>query len=279
MGGDSHLIVRGGAATPVGAVRAAGRLRAGVGLPERPLRILDGFAVVYLLAGSGRYSDADGHRAALGAGDLLTLFPGIGHTYGPAPGETWSELYVLFDGPVFDLWRSAGLLDPARPVRHLEPVDRWADAFERVFLGMHGTGGGAALSTVCALLSVLADVTATPEPAGDPEDRRWLSEATALLDTDPRREEPLERVATRLSMSYDGFRKRFRRLAGVSPARYRALRSIDRACELLARGDLTGRQIAAALGYADEFHFSHRFRQVTGTTPTRFRASLPPRPE
>lgn len=277
MAGDSHLIVRGGAATPVGAVRAAGRLHASGGLPEWPLRILDGYAVVYLLAGSGGYSDVTGNRATLAAGDLLMLFPGIGHTYGPGPGRSWSELYLLFDGPVFDLWRSRGLLDPARPVRHLEPVDRWAAAFERVFLGMHRTGTGAALSTVCTLLSVLAETGAAPEPAGDPDDRRWLAEATALLDTDLRREEPLERVAARLSMSYDGFRKRFRRLAGVSPARYRMQRSIDRACELLAQGEMTGRQIAATLGFGDEFHFSHRFRQITGTTPTRFRASLPPR--
>jgi AraC-like DNA-binding protein len=274
----SQLVVRATATTPVGAVRAAGRLRASRGLPASPLRVLDSYAAVYLLAGSGRYADANGTRTALAPGDLLLLFPGLGHTYGPQPGQTWSELYLLFDGPVFDLWRSAGLLDPARPVRRLAPVDRWAAAFERVFVDLQRTGSGAALSTVCALLSVLADAEPTAPREDAQADHWWLSRASALLDADVRREQPLEAIAARLSMSYDGFRKRFRRLAGVSPARYRTQRCIDRACELLAEGELTGRQIAAALGFNDEFHFSRRFRQLTGTTPSQFRSALPPLP-
>lgn len=274
----SQLVVRATATTPVGAVRAAGRLRASRGLPASPLRVLDSYAAVYLLAGSGRYADANGTRTALAPGDLLLLFPGLGHAYGPQPGQTWSELYLLFDGPVFDLWRSAGLLDPARPTRRLAPVDRWAAAFERVFVELQRTGSGAALSTVCALLTVLADAEPTAPPEDAQADHWWLSRASALLDADIRREQPLEAIAARLSMSYDGFRKRFRRLAGVAPARYRTQRSIDRACELLAEGELTGRQIAAALGFNDEFHFSRRFRQLTGSTPSQFRSALPPLP-
>lgn len=256
----------------------AGHPGSGRGMPKSPLRILGSYAVVYLLAGAGHYADANGVEAMLGPGDLLLIFPDLAHTYGPSENQAWSELYLVFDGPVFDLWRTTGVLDSSQPVRHLEPIDYWARAFEKVAVDLHLPGVGPALSNVCTVLSILAEALTTPEKINDPDDRQWLASATALLDADTRREKSLESIASQLAISYDGFRKRFRRLAGVSPARYRSQRSIDRACELIAQGDLTNRQIAAALGYCDEFHFSHRFRQITGKTPHQFRSALPVEP-
>lgn len=240
------------------------------------MRILATHAVVYLLAGEGRFEDAHGTRAHVGAGDLLMLFPGIGHSYGPTAGGPWSELYVIFDGPVFDLWQRQGLLDPRRPLRHLEPVDTWSATFGDV-LGVGGRSGpGPGLVDVCRWQSVLAAaLTALDGRPVDSPDTRWLARATALLDADVRRQASLPRLAAELGMSYDGFRKRFRRLAGVSPARHRGARAIERACELMAGGRFTDREIAGLLGYCDEFEFSHRFRSLTGSSPRQFRATLP----
>jgi AraC-like DNA-binding protein len=239
------------------------------------MRVLDGYAVVYLLSGQGRYSDAHGTEAALVPGDLLLVVPGLGHTYGPPPDQRWSELYVMFDGPVFDLWLHAGLLDPHQPVRHLEPIDRWAREIDTITLALRRADPGHALDNVCRLLSLLAVANRSTATALASDDSTWLARAVAMLEADVTRELALPGMAAQLAISYDGFRKRFRRLAGISPARYRSLRSIDRACELIAEGELTNREIAAELGYGDEAHFSHRFLQVTGTTPSRFRSSLP----
>lgn len=50
-------------------------------------------------------------------------------------------------------------------------------------------------------------------------------------------------------MSYEGFCKRFTKLLGTSPGRYRAARVMDRARELMQEGLLTDKQIAQlALG-------------------------------
>lgn len=260
----------------LGRVSMVGHQRHSAGLPERPLRVLAGYAVVYLMAGEGRFEDAHGTRTYVGAGDLLMMFPGVGHSYGPTAGGLWSEVYVVFDGPVFDLWQRQGLLDPRRPVRHLEPVDTWASAFGEVLGSAGRSGPGPGLVDVCRWQSALAAaLTAADAPATGSPDTRWLARATALLDADTRREAPLPRLAAELGMSYDGFRKRFRRLAGVSPGRHRSARAVERACELMAAGGLTDREIAARLGYCDEFDFSHRFRSLTGSSPRQFRTTLP----
>lgn len=285
MATESVLWVRPGSpARPsgLGSVQLAGHIRDSAGVPAPPQRDLGAYAVVYLLAGGGYFADDRGLSVRVEPGDLLLLFPGVAHAYGPAAGDTWSEIYLVFDGPVFDLWLRSGVIDPARPVWHLEPIDEWAQAFDRV-LAPVGAGtdmdAGAALTQVCRLQAVLAEALAAAQPSDRQagEDRQWLARATALLAADTRREADLADVAAALGFSYDGFRKRFRRLAGVSPARYRAVRSIDRARELIATTGWSDRQIAAELGFCDEFHFSHRFKQLTGQTPRRFRASLPRR--
>lgn len=277
MTADSRIWVRNARATSLGGVVLAGHLRASAGLPRRPMRVLGSYAVVYLLDGGGRFADGTGFTTTVAAGDLLVLFPDIPHSYGPGDTDHWSELYIVFDGPVFDLWRNAGLLDPARPVRHLEPIDHWATAWTEILSPHPQPGPRTSLAEICRLQTVLAEALAgpdQPDPARS-DDQRWLARATALLEADTRREVPLEEIAARLGYSYHGFRKRFRRLVGMSPAKYRGIRSIDRACELMADGTRSDRDIASELGYCDEFHFSHRFKEITGRTPRQFRAALP----
>ena len=75
-------------------------------------------------------------------------------------------------------------------------------------------------------------------------------------------------------MGYETFRKKFSRLEGVAPAKYRMRRLIDRACELMHEPELTNKQIAFKLGFANEFYFSRRFKQITGASPRTFRQRL-----
>lgn len=76
------------------------------------MRVLGSYALVYVVGGGGEYSDARGTRRQVSEGDLIWVFPDIPHAYGPARGGRWDEIYLVFDGPVFDLWRQRGLLDP-----------------------------------------------------------------------------------------------------------------------------------------------------------------------
>jgi AraC-like DNA-binding protein len=245
---------------------------------KKPFRRFGSFAIVYLLAGSGRYEDESGAECDLRAGDLIIVKPQLGHRYGPDSCTEWVERYVVFEGPVFDLWESSGWFDMQPPVIRLEPVHAWNAAIDHV-LGER-LGAVSPLEQVCRLQGLLArilDSRLVMQTLSN-EDREWLSAACSLLDTgDPAMGSTLDLpdVAANLSLSYDGFRKRFRRLSGVSPARYRTLQRIDRARRLVQQGILTNREIAETLGFCDEQHFSRRFKQVTGKSPRGFRRSLP----
>ncbi len=271
-----HMQVRPAPTTGLGAITMCGFQSSSRGLMSRPLRVFGRYAVVYLVSGSGVYEDERGCNQSIRPGDLIFVFPELGHRYGPGPSESWSEFYLVFEGPVFDLWRQQGLLDPARPVLHAEPVDHWLRALENVVGGTRLLEAAPPLLEVCRLQQVLAELhSGATQPMTDPAEQRWAARACALLEAELSKPLVLEQVAGQLGLPADSFRKRFTRRLGVTPGRYRAQRVMERACLLMQQGRLTDKQIARELGFCDEFHFSRRFKQLMGASPRVFRRQLP----
>ena len=263
--------------SPLGSISLSGYNRNSRGIPRRPLRVLGSYALVFVVDGSAIYEDANGLELELATGDMLVVFPEIPHTYYVEGEGRWTELYFVFEGPVFDLWRSSGLLNPSKPIVHLDPLDYWLERFESILGAPHQPGIAPSLLEVCRLQLVLSEALVGIGHGGNQQSEEgvWLSRACSLLDLGIESEIDLQQVAHSLSMSYDGFRKRFRRLTQLSPAKYRSIRGVEIACELIQEGNLTNRQIADQLGFCDEFYFSRRFKQITGYSPTEWRDRLP----
>lgn len=236
-------------------------------------RLFGTYAIVYVLDGAGAYDDAAGYACDIRPGDLILIFPELAHRYGPDPdrGQVWSEFYIVFEGPVFRTWEAARLLNPDQPVLHLQPVATWRARMAAVLDPMPPVSATASLAEVCRMLQLLADMLA--HAAGMPSrgDSAWLDQARQALDL---HDDP-HLAAERMCCSYATFRRRFTRLAGLSPTRYIAQRRIEQACDLMHRTDLNDKQIAHHLGFCDEFHFSRRFKQIVGVPPSAYRASLP----
>ncbi len=260
----------------IGRISHAGMIAGSRGIPESNMRILGSYAAVYTHDGTGFYADANGLKRNISSGDLIIVFPDIPHSYGPAEGKTWNEFFLVFQGPVFDLWREAGLLDPSSPIIHLEPVHHWLRRFESVLGGQREAGWAPPLLEVCRLQQVLGEaLMGGTRGSVRQEDVRWASRACVLIEEQLAPSLRIEDVAQRMNTSYGSFRKRFTRIVGMPPSRYRTTRLIDRACELIQQSDMTNDQIAITLGFCDAFHFSHRFKQVTGFSPRQYRRALP----
>lgn len=274
---DIRIIAQSLAGCALGQVRRAAYITNSRGLRPDSMRVLGCFGLVYVLNGDGHYRDANGVDQAIGAGDLMLLFPDIGHTYGPAKEATWSEFYILFDGPAFDLWRQTGLLDPAKPVAHLEPVSYWQRRLGAAVEAPRTPEGVHPVVAVARFQQLLADIFVhlTESRLGGDE-KEWLTRACDLLDRPTAAEDvDWEKIATQLHMSYENFRKRFTRLAGMPPSQYRTRRVMERASELMHRSHMTLREVADECGFCNEFHFSRRFKQIVGMSPKEFRRQLP----
>ncbi len=279
------LILPGEVRTPLGAFLLSGDISGGTGTAPttRAWRVYGSYAVMYIISGTGEYRDADGKRERLVAGSVVTVFPEQPHWYGPAKGKTWDEIYLTFEGAQFDLWRSAGLLDASRPVAHMGAA--WENRF-RAFVDDLATPNrtyperlrhfhefGDLLAT---LMPHHVSVPAVnPTGTGLPAPADWLVHARALLTSASAESMELEKIARSLNLSYETFRKRFQRDTGISPAQFRLQQRVESAKRLLTYSpQMTNRQVAASLGFSDEYHFSKRFTEIAGMTPRAFRRSV-----
>ena len=244
------------------------------------MRVLGSFALVYLTEGGGRYQMRGQAPRTCRAGDLLVVFPEIPHAYGPEAGGHWSEIYVVFEGAVFDLWRRLGILSPERSLLRLLPVRRHARSFREIATKRGGDDPARQLARICKLQCLLAlALTKHPGTKGGPGDGSWPTWMAAVVEQmESDREASVETIARAAGLSYESFRKKFRAVTGVSPARYRNRLVIDRAQKMIYEERLSNKELADRLGFCDDFHFSRRFRETTGRTPGEFRRSLPKGP-
>ena len=263
----SRLALQTATTSPLGQVTLAGFIRHGAGISLQRPRTLGKYALVYLLEGSGSMKLGAQPIVRCQPGDMITVFPDLPQAYAPGPGETWSEFYVVFSGPVFDLWRHLGLLQPMRPIQRLPHFRRWLPQLEAVTEpGLPDTPEGM-LRRVGRLQKFLSDIAEKAEP--EPQRLPWLDQATRLLLASPP-----PAVARTLGLSYETFRKEFARETGQPPARFRLHRLIEQALLLITERNLSNKQLAETLGFYDEFHFSRHFRQITGQSPRDFRQKI-----
>ena len=272
-----HRLITSPVQTEVGSILLAGLHLFGHGVNRTgKARVFDGAALVLVTRGEGVYKDAKGRKAPVKRGDVILVFPGSPHWYGPQKEQIWDEIYVAFDGPLFAPWYTSGLLDPEHPIRHLgEQIDAksswlllWIEQFAEL------KSKTKQIQAMTSLVQFLSEV-ALGEGNVQKQNDDWLSRAKGLLSYDLKGNIDLERVAKDLGSSYEAFRKRFQSHANQSPMRFRNERKVEAAKQMIRYSpQVSNREVAEALGFSDEFHFSKRFRQIAGVTPNEFRTSV-----
>ena len=262
--------------TPLGAVTQVGGLRKRTIEMDRPYRVFGRYALVYMFGSSGIYIDAVHGQRAVRAGDMICVFPDLPHLYGPGDGGDWLEYFLVFEGPVFDLWQQQGLLNPSQPVLHVEPVDYWLGQMQRVAeLNPTGSGDGeSALMRVMRLQQLLAELLVATGRAPQGLEQRWLTHARAWLEKPSGRSLRISTLASELHMSDATFRRRFTEAIGMSPQQYRDRALVEEAQRHMMHGGLTDREIAYQLGFDDPAYFSRRFKQLAGRSPSAYRREL-----
>lgn len=80
-----------------------------------------------------------------------------------------------------------------------------------------------------------------------------------------------EYLSQRIHKDYSTLSKLFSEVRGITIERFAILHRIEYAKELLRYSQQTSSEIAYALGYSSQAHFSAQFKQVTGMTPKEFR--------
>jgi len=266
---ESTFFVRNLSVSPIGGIRIACFVKNGAGVLT-PRRVLPHFTLVYVLRGGGSYEDETGMEFEVEPGDAILVMPGVEHWYGPPAGDRWDELYLVFEGSVFDLWRREGCFDPANPVVSLHPSDYWLDRIKQAIGESNNGDPVKMMSEAMRMQGLLMDIqhAARDDIEADIE---WLEDAKSAL----MKENDVRTAAAAIGVAYELFRKKFRKLSGMAPGKYRTAIMMERACDLLSDKKYTLREVADALGYCDEYHFSKQFSKTVGWSPREYRARMP----
>lgn len=236
------------------------------GMPR--FRYLKRFALVLITRGEGIYEDEQKRTRSVTAGDWIMVLPELGHSYRPWESGGWDEIYVMFEGPVFDAWHASGLLGTEHVTGRIEEPAEWIAQFMEWLVQAETSP----LEKVCAFQTLLAKAleSTITLSGGDGSGPSWFSEACRLL-SQPRATGPM--VAETLGIPYETFRRSFQEHGGQSPHRYHRRQLINTAARMLDTTDLKAAEVARTLGFCDEAYFSRTFKKITGRSPRAYRAT------
>lgn len=235
-------------------------------------RVLGEHALVYVTHGHGEFESIPTGRLDLNAGDAVVLFPGVWHRYRPRVDSGWGIYWVHFSGPIARELVQRRLLSPPHAVIRCGLDDMLVEAFRGLLDAIRNDRAGAGPLATAKTMELLARVTAATRPSQTPSRlKQIVRRARLLLEEQPGAMPVIDDMIQGFDVSRAHFFRAFRRETGQTPYSYHLQLCIRRAGDMLRNSDLSVKDIAAALGFQNPYHFSKLFKKKTGISPRPYR--------
>ena len=236
-------------------------------------RILDGFALVYISSGRGKFESKPDFSAHLEPGHAFLLFPKTWHRYAPDPETGWHEHWIGFNGEIPCRWLRHKLFSAKNPVAKINAEDTVLATFSRIMQSIRANRP--ALQQIMAgatdnLMGLIYSAQQA-QPAADAQNPNTIELAIARIQNGYASDLNMESLAQELGVSYSWFRSTFTVHTGLSPHQYLLELRLVRARNLLAETEFSIKEIATQTGFEDEFYFSRLFRQKLNLSPSQWR--------
>ncbi len=237
------------------------------GFATCPARYFEFYSISHLVAGAGRLWLPPDCEFDVGVGDCVVITPGTVNRYGGWYDKFYCEDSIRFAGPLADALMQSGIIGngvfPLGKVRALPP-----------------------------LLELLADPAVDSQLRAGVELQRLLlklygnkrrnsprhSEIELLIEelkSHPEKWWTVSDMAEFCNLGCDQLRRLFLRHTGVRPKIYVDRLKLKYAASLLLGSERPIAEVAAELGYVDQYHFSRRFKAVMGLSPVMYRRTAP----
>ena len=227
--------------------------------------------IEYVVRGRGRLR-LGAFDSTLKAGMAFSYAPGIPHRITADPRDPLVKYFVDFTGK-----RAASVLEKCGLaggcVVHVFPPDCVMPLFEELIRS--GTQPRANTAELCsALVECIAlkigTVSVPPETAQSRSFATYLR-CREVIEKNFLQLRSLEQIAERCGMDNAYICRLFSRYDGQTPYRYLLRLKINHAATELQKPGSLVKDVSAAVGFADSFHFSRLFRSMLGSSPSRFR--------
>ncbi|MBO6771536.1 MULTISPECIES: AraC family transcriptional regulator [unclassified Thalassospira] len=127
------------------------------------------------------------------------------------------------------------------------------------------------------LITALVSALLTPTQTEEPQRKRGklapyqLRKTVDYIEQNCGRTIRLDELAQLTGLSQSYFCSAFRETTGMPPQQWQMKARVERAKNLLKKGDTPLASVAVGLGFADQAHLTRVFRKIVGTTPGAWR--------
>jgi AraC-like DNA-binding protein len=218
-------------------------------------------------SGAGWLSTDGGRAEPLSPGDIFAILPGERCRYREDPQRPWRYTWLGFNGPAaVELLAQAGIAGTVRVLRGLATPALWrlCDEAEATY-----TADSCSPFAPAALAMRIGEALA---PAGSASELADPAAALRLIiDAGYDGDLTVGGAAGRLGVDRTTLWRRFRASYGCGPRTYLRQVRLDRARELLRRGEGTVTSVASTCGYDDHRAFARAFKARFGVNPSAMR--------
>jgi AraC-like DNA-binding protein/mannose-6-phosphate isomerase-like protein (cupin superfamily) len=229
---------------------------------------------IYCVKGAG-WCEMAARRQAVQEGDLLVVPPGAPHAYGAADERPWTiHWFHAMGALVPEYLRNLGIT-PEKPVVWLGEDLRLISLFEEVQEVIEHDYAYVDLlhasHTLAHLVSLMVRLR-QERGRGALDAEQKVTQCVVYMKQHLDQPLSVRALSALANLSPSRFTELFREQTGDSPHQYLQRLRVHQACQLLDSTNLSLKQIAAGLGYQDQFHFSRVFKAIQEMPPSDYRA-------
>ena len=228
---------------------------------------------IYCTHGRG-WCELAGQRHEINTGELLVVPPDTPHIYGADPEHPWTIPWVHVTGANLNLYLAELEVSPQRPVLYLGDDPQLMAVFEEILEAVeHGYTPARLLYASQALTYLLGIMIWHRHQRwrGEPDSKQKILQSIAFMKQHLEKPLRLSKLAALAGLSPSHYTALFKQYTEYAPIDYFIRLRMHRACQLLDTTGASVKEIAASLGYPDQFYFSRLFKVVNEASPTEYR--------
>lgn len=223
-----------------------------------------------LLSGSGIFKSSKGEEYILSSGMVFQKFPGESYTLTINTGQEWQEFAINIGCSVFDALKSLNLLYVLAPVFKIKLLP-YLEEWMPVLLGQLKNSTPEILSeTLFNMQKFIVSIHKEGLSGSNQDIKAVIESSKQLLFYQFKESISLKNIAASYGMSYEKYRKMFKKELGVSPIQFHLQCKFLVARRLITEG-LPIKIVAEEVGYSDPFIFSRQFKKYTGVSPSYYK--------
>lgn len=224
--------------------------------------------LVLLLDGRLQY-ECEAKRYPLRAGDLLILPQNSCYTFSSGRLPSYYHKIVLeVKGSHLPMICSALSLSGCQSL-HLSDPGMLEEKFRRIRQWLSEPSPETVAPLLGLTMEILVEVSLRIREKHT--ESSLLYQVQAYLENDQESGFSLPQLAEKMGSSSATLNRLFRQHLQTSPAQFRIERKIEQAKYFLQHTSLSIKEIAARLGYCNQFYFSKEFKRKAGVSPSQFR--------